>query len=176
PRRVYSGLLLAVAAPCIGCAVATSYMQLVICRLLVSCVGAGFVVGIRMVGEWFDKSEIGLAEGVYGGLGNFGMAAATFGLPLLAGLLGGESGWRWAMAASGVACVAYAVVFYRLAVDVPPGVPFRKPKAKGALEVCTRGDLMSLVFMLAPLVACLGVLVWRLEKVGLIAPAAGYVV
>src|SRR5439155_8382484 len=142
PRRVYSGLLLAVAAPCIGCAVATSYMQLVICRLLVSCVGAGFVVGIRMVGEWFDKSEIGWAEGIYGGLGNFGMAAATFGLPLVALVFGKENGWRWAMAVSGLLCMVYAGIFYRNLLDAPPGKPFRKPKGRGALEVSSRGALV----------------------------------
>ena len=176
PRRVYTWLLVAASLPCIGCALANEYWQLVVCRLLVSCIGAGFVVGIRLVGEWFDASEIGLAEGVYGGLGNFGMAAATFGLPLLAGLFGGENGWRWAMIVSGVACVVYAFVFHRLARDVPAGGTFRKPKAKGALEVCTRGDLLSLVFMQIPMIASLGVLVWRLEKVGLLPAVAGYAI
>jgi len=76
------------------------FWQLVVCRLLISCVGAGFVVGIRLVGEWFDAREIGLAEGIYGGLGNFGMAAATFGLPLLALIWPGENGWRFAMLVS----------------------------------------------------------------------------
>jgi len=40
PKRVYTGLLLAVAIPCLFCATATHYWQLVIGRLLVSCVGA----------------------------------------------------------------------------------------------------------------------------------------
>ena len=176
PRRVYTWLLVAASVPCVGCALANEFWQLVVCRLLVSCVGAGFVVGIRLVGEWFDAGEIGLAEGIYGGLGNFGMAAATFALPLVAGLFGGASGWRWAMALSGVACVVYAVIFNRFAQDVPRGREFRKPKAKGALEVCTRGDLLSLVFMQVPLVACLAVLVWRLEKVGLLSATAGYAI
>lgn len=172
PRRVYTWLLLAASIPCIGCALATEFWELVLCRLLVSCVGAGFVVGIRLVGEWFNAREIGLAEGVYGGLGNFGMAAATLGLPLLAGLFGGENGWRWAMVASGAACVVYAAIFYHLARDVPAGAQFRRPRAKGALEVSSRGDLLALIFMQLPLIACLGVLVWRLEKVGLLASAA----
>src|SRR6478609_977632 len=101
PRRVFTWLLVGVAVPCAMCALATSYWQMVVGRLLVSCVGAGFVVGIRLVGEWFDAREIGTAEGIYGGLGNFGMAAATFALPLVAVAVGGQSGWRWAMALSG---------------------------------------------------------------------------
>jgi MFS transporter, NNP family, nitrate/nitrite transporter len=176
PRRVYTWLLVAASVPCVAGAFATEYWQLVVCRLLVSCVGAGFVVGIRLVGEWFDASEIGLAEGVYGGLGNFGMAAATFGLPLLAGLLGGENGWRWAMVMSGLACVAYAIAFHRFARDVPAGATFRQPRARGALEVSSRGDLLALVFMQVPMVASLAVLVWRLEKVGLLPEAAAYAV
>src|SRR6188508_2749205 len=47
PRRVYTWLLVAASAPCIGGAMANEFWQLVVCRLLVSCVGAGFVVGIR---------------------------------------------------------------------------------------------------------------------------------
>lgn len=174
PKRVYTGLLLAVSLPCIGCALATEYWQLVVGRLLVSCVGAGFVVGIRLVGEWFDAREIGWAEGIYGGLGNFGMAAATFGLPLLALAFGGANGWRWAMAASGVACIGYAFIFYRMVVDAPAGTEFRRPKKKGAMEVCSRGDLISLAFMQVPMVLCLGVLVWRLAGVKLLSPAVSY--
>lgn len=173
PRKVYTGLLLLVAIPCIACAFATSFWQLVIGRLLVSCVGAGFVVGIRLVGEWFDARQIGLAEGVYGGLGNFGMAAATFGLPLIALAVGGENGWRWAMALSGVACVVYAFIFHRLVRDTPGGA-FRKPKKKGAMEVCSRGDLLALVLMQIPMVFCMGVLVWRLTLVKLLTPPIAY--
>ena len=27
----------------------------------------GIVVGIRLIGEWFESPEIGLAQGIYGG-------------------------------------------------------------------------------------------------------------
>src|SRR5439155_2292888 len=123
PRRVFTALLLAVGLPCFLGAIATHYWQMVVARLLISCVGAGFVVGIRLVAEWFDAREIGWAEGIYGGLGNFGMAAATFGLPLLALVFGKENGWRWAMAVSGLLCMVYAGIFYRNLLDAPPGKP-----------------------------------------------------
>jgi NNP family nitrate/nitrite transporter-like MFS transporter len=174
PRRVFTALLVAVAVPCTMCALATSYWQMVVGRLLVSCVGAGFVVGIRLVGEWFDAREIGTAEGIYGGLGNFGMAAATFALPLVAVVIGGEHGWRWAMAVSGVLCVAWAGYFYRHIQDAPPGREFRKPKKRGALEVCTRADLIALVLLQIPLFACLGVLAWKLVGVKLLPEWAGW--
>mgnify|MGYP003728179949 CR=1 FL=1 len=53
PRRVFSALLATMSLPCFAFALADSYWQLVVCRLVLSGIGAGFVVGIRMVGEWF---------------------------------------------------------------------------------------------------------------------------
>jgi nitrate/nitrite transporter NarK len=60
-------------------------------QLGLSLVGAGFVVGIRMVAEWFPPQEVGLAEGVYGGWGNFGSAAAALTLPTVATVVGGPT-------------------------------------------------------------------------------------
>lgn len=176
PRKVFTAILVIFAAPCVFCAMATQYWQLVVARLLVSCIGAGFVVGIRLVSEWFDAREIGLAEGIYGGLGNFGMAAATFGLPLLALLWGGENGWRFAMIVSAVLCVLWAGVFYRYAQDTPPGRHFKRPTKSGALAVSSRGDLLALTFMQVPLVLCLGVMAWKLVGVHLLPVAASYAV
>jgi NNP family nitrate/nitrite transporter-like MFS transporter len=176
PKRVYTGILLLVAIPCLACAMAATYWQLVVCRLLISCVGAGFVVGIRLVGEWFDAREIGLAEGIYGGLGNFGMAAATFGLPLLALAFGKDNGWRWAMAMSGVLSAVYAVFFYARIADAPPGKEFRRPRRRGALEVTSKGDLLGLCFLQVPMIVCLGVTAWRLVLVGFLPKSVSYVI
>jgi NNP family nitrate/nitrite transporter-like MFS transporter len=129
-----------------------------------------------MVGEWFDASEIGLAEGIYGGLGNFGMAAATFGLPLLALAFGPDTGWRWATAVSGILCLVWAVVFYRKAIDAPPGREFRRPRKRGALEVCSRGDLLALIFMQVPMVLCLGITTWRLVRVRFLPVSVSYLI
>src|SRR4051794_18919126 len=176
PRKIFSAVLAFAAGPCLAIAFANEFWELVICRLAISCVGAGFVVGIRLVGEWFDAREIGLAEGIYGGLGNFGMAAATFGLPLLALAWGGENGWRVAVIVSAVVCVLWGGGFYRYAQDTPPGRHFKRPKKSGALEVSSRGDLLALTFMQVPLVLCLGVMAWKLVGVHLLPVAASYVV
>ena len=45
-------------------ALSSSFELLVLSRLSLSVVGAGFVVGIRMVSEWFPPREVGTAEGV----------------------------------------------------------------------------------------------------------------
>jgi NNP family nitrate/nitrite transporter-like MFS transporter len=176
PRKVYAGVLLFAAGPCVAMAFSNDYWQLVVCRLLISCVGAGFVVGIRLVGDWFHARQIGLAEGVYGGLGNFGMAAAVFGLPLFALLFAPENGWRYATALTGVLCVAWAFVFLAKAKDAPDGAEFKRPRKRGALEVSSRGDLLALLFMQLPMVACLGITAWRLTLVHFLSPAVAYVI
>lgn len=176
PRRVYACILFFAAVPCIAIAFSNQFWQLVICRLAISCVGAGFVVGIRLVGEWFDASEIGLAEGIYGGLGNFGMAAATFGLPLVALLFGPDHGWRWATALSGVLCIVWGAVFYANAIDSPPGTEFKRPKKRGGLEVTSRADLAGLILLQVPMVLCLGITAWRLVRVHFMPAGASYAI
>ena len=49
PRITYSTLLVYAAIPCLMFAAAQDFNHLVIARLLLSIVGAGFVIGIRMV-------------------------------------------------------------------------------------------------------------------------------
>ncbi|NJK50607.1 MFS transporter, partial [Candidatus Gracilibacteria bacterium] len=84
PRITFSGLLFFALIPCLATAEAHNFSQLVISRLMMGIVGSGFVVGIRMVAEWFPPKEIGIAEGIYGGWGNFGAFGAEFALPALA--------------------------------------------------------------------------------------------
>ena len=84
PRITYSAILIYAAIPCLAFALAQSFEQLVISRLAMGIVGAGFVVGIRLVAEWFDAKVIGLAQGIYGGWGNFGSFASEAILPSIA--------------------------------------------------------------------------------------------
>ena len=111
PRKVFGCLLIISAVPCWAFAMSTTFEQLAITRLMLGFVGAGFVVGIRLIGEWFPANEVGLAEGVYGGWGNFGSAAAAITLPTVAMLFGGEDGWRWAIASTGMIAVLYGFFF-----------------------------------------------------------------
>ena len=55
PRVMYSLLLLISSFFCIGFALAESFETLALFRFLLGFVGAGFVVGIRLVGEWFPS-------------------------------------------------------------------------------------------------------------------------
>ncbi|MCC5853467.1 MAG: NarK family nitrate/nitrite MFS transporter [Alkalimonas sp.] len=166
PRIIYSGLLIISAFLCIGFAFANTYTSLAIFRFLLGFVGAGFVIGIRLVSEWFPAHQVGTAEGIYGGWGNFGSAAAAMLLPTLALMYGGDDGWRYAIASVGVVCGLYGLVFYKYARNTPKGSIYFKPKKTGAMEVTSWGDLWLLIAMNIPMYLALGILAWRLSPAG----------
>lgn len=167
PRLVFGSLLMLAAFPCWAFALSTSYEQLAVTRLLMGFVGAGFVVGIRLISEWFPAREVGLAEGVYGGWGNFGSAAAAITLPSLALLYGGENGWRWAIATTGAVAFLYGTFFLWRARNTPQGASYFKPKKASALEVSSKKDLFFYLAMSLPLYIALLVIVWRLGPTNL---------
>ena len=166
PRKVYSALLLLASFPCIAFAMATSFEQAAIARFILGFIGAGFVIGIRMVSEWFPANELGTAEGIYGGWGNFGSAVAAFTLPTVALWFGGEDGWRYAIALTGVVCFLFSFVYYFNVTDTPKGSTYFKPKNVGAMEVTSKGDLIFLIVMKIPLYAALALLTWKLSPKG----------
>jgi NNP family nitrate/nitrite transporter-like MFS transporter len=166
PRIVYSGLLIISSFICIGFAMADSYEQLALFRFLLGFVGAGFVIGIRLVGEWFPAKQVGIAEGIYGGWGNFGSSAAAMTLPTIALLFGGENGWRYALGLTGVIAGIYGVIFYLVARNTPKGSTYFKPKKSGGLEVTSWKDFYFYLFMNIPMYAALAVLAWKLSPAG----------
>lgn len=166
PRRTFALLLIFGALPCFWFALADSLAEAALARFFCGAVGAGFVVGIRLVSEWFPSNELGTAEGIYGGWGNFGSAAAAFTLPAIALWVGGDDGWRWAVGFTGLLSLVYGVVFYALARDTPQGATYYKPKHLGAMEVTSVGDLFLLCVMKLPLYLCLVLLAWRLSPAG----------
>jgi MFS transporter, NNP family, nitrate/nitrite transporter len=165
PRRVYATILMFAVIPNTIFALANTFETLVFSRLALSVVGAGFVVGIRMVSEWFPPKEVGTAEGVYGGWGNFGSAAAAFSLPIIAGILGGDDGWRWAIGMTGVVAAAYGLFYLRAVTDTPDGVSYARPRRQGALEVTSPGGVWGLAAMTVPINAVLALIAWRVWKI-----------
>lgn len=163
PRAVYTGLLVACSALCFAFAAAQSFEQLALARFLLGFVGAGFVIGIRLVGEWFPARQVGLAQGIYAGFGNFGSAAGAIVLPTLALLFGGANGWRYAIAASGVVSLLYAGLFYRQVRNTPKGSTYFKPKQDGGLEVTSRRDFTFYIAMNVPMYLALAALAWKLS-------------
>ena len=119
-----------------------------------------------MVSEWFPANELGRAEGIYGGWGNFGSAAAAMALPTLALLFGGDEGWRYAIATTGVLAVVFGVLYYFNVSDTPKGSTYFKPKNLGAIEVTSKGDFILLLVMKAPIFLALALLAWKLSPSG----------
>lgn len=167
PRRMYSLLLFISAFLCFGFAFADSFERMALMRFLLGFVGAGFVIGIRMISEWFPARQLGLAEGIYGGWGNFGSAAAALSLPVLAMLFGGEDGWRYAIALTGVLALVYSVIYFFSVSDTPKGSTYFKPKRNGAMEVSSVGDFFLYLVMNVPMYAALAVLAWKLGPANL---------
>lgn len=180
PRHVYSALLIISSFFCFAFASSNSYEQLALFRFLMGFVGAGFVIGIRMVGEWFPAKTVGVAEGVYGGWGNFGSAAGAMSLPTIAYFFGAfdsiaaEDGWRYAIASTGVVSLFYGVFYFFVARNTPKGSTYFKPKKHGGLEVTSKGDYYFYIFMCIPMYIALAVLVWKLSpgKLGLLGDTA----
>ncbi len=147
-------------------AMADSFEELAFARFLLGGVGAGFVIGIRLISEWFSAKQVGVAEGIYGGWGNFGSAAAALSLPTIALIFGGDDGWRYAVALTGAVALVYAFVFYNNVHDTPKGSTYFKPKKMGAMEVTSKGDLWFYIAMQIPMYAALALLTWKLSPAG----------
>ncbi|WP_299779445.1 MFS transporter [uncultured Roseobacter sp.] len=169
PRRVFSVLMVTMAVPTLFFAFGDSKMQLFISRLVLSSVGASFVIGIHMTALWFKPRDIGFAEGFYAGWGNFGSAAAALTIPTVAlTIFGGDDGWRYAIATSGVVMAVYGVFYWFAITDGPTKDTHKKPRKAMALEVSTYRDLALLVIFTIPLVGILSILVYRIQMMGYI--------
>ena len=169
PRRVFSILMVLMAVPTLFFALGDTKEQLFVSRLILSSVGASFVVGIHMTALWFKPRDIGFAEGFYAGWGNFGSAAAAMTLPTIAlTMFGGPEGWRYAVALSGLVMGVYGVFYWFAITDGPTADTHKKPRKAAALEVSSYRDLIMLSVMTVPMVGILGVLVWRVQRTGYI--------
>jgi MFS transporter, NNP family, nitrate/nitrite transporter len=176
PRRVFSVLMVLMAIPALVFAFGDTREQLFVARLVLSSIGASFVVGIHMTALWFKPRDIGFAEGLYAGWGNFGSAAAAMTLPTIALMVyGGDDGWRWAIATSAVVMAAYGVFYWFAITDGPDAHTHRKPRKAAALEVSSYRDLALLIAMTIPLVGVLAILVWRVENMGYLDPITAWI-
>lgn len=176
PRRVFSILMVVMAIPTWIFAFGDSAMQLFVSRLFMSIVGAGFVVGIHMTALWFKPKDIGFAEGFYAGWGNFGSAAAAITIPTVAlQFFGGDDGWRWAIALSGLIMAVYGVVYWFIISDGPTPDTFKPSKKGGALEVSSYKDLFIYCLFIVPLYGILSVLVYRTQNMGFLSQNGAYI-
>ena len=166
PRVVFAGLMVITVIPGLMFAFGSSFTQLVVSRLLLSSIGAGFVIGIKMTANWFPAKHIGRAEGFYAGWGNFGSAAAAGLIPFIGlTLLQGEMGWRWAMAISSILTFLYGIFYYFKVKDHPSSQPKTdKKKVSSIMPVSSYGGLIQYLFWTLPLYGALGLLARNLQK------------
>jgi NNP family nitrate/nitrite transporter-like MFS transporter len=122
PRKSFSVLLAVMAIPVLMMSLVQSFSQLLVLRLLAGLTGCGFVIGIRLLADWFSPRQLGLVEGIYGGWGNAGSGIAAVCLPIIAA----NYGWRAALAASAVPMLVWSVIFWCGVSDVPAGQVFRR--------------------------------------------------
>lgn len=168
PRRCFSGLLIVMAIPTFVFAFGTSFFQLLTARLVLSTVGAGFVIGIRMVAQWFPPRMMGRAEGFYAGWGNFGSAFVAMTLPWIAlEVFGAPGGWRWAIALNGLVALLYGAAYLFLVRDTPDGTEFHGVAKVQPLLVSSWGDLVQYCIWSFPLIGALGLLAWRANNIRL---------
>ncbi len=176
PRRTYSIMLLVTAALCFFFSTAQSFEVLALSRFLMGFVGAGFVIGIRMISEWYPAKQLGLAEGIYKGMGNVGSAVAAVTLPTLALMFGGDDGWRYATAITGVIALIYAGIYYVSVSDTPAGSTYFKPNKSGGLEVTSQRDFYFYLLMNIPMYGAMAVLTWKVALLGLLSSSAANIV
>jgi len=166
PRKTFCIVMWAMAFPCIGFALATTYTEMLIARLVLSSVGTGFVVGIAMTSLWFKPRDAGFSQGVEAGLGNWGSSLAAITMPILALTI--FDSWRWAVATSGIIMFLYGVYYWFAITDGPKG--FVRPIARKAqaIEVSTWGDLILAILWTIPIWGVLSLLVRMVTKKGYI--------
>ena len=167
PRNTYTVMLLLTAVLSFFFSMASSFEALALSRFMLGFVGAGFVIGIRMISEWYPAKQLGLAEGIYKGMGNVGSAVAAVSLPTLALWFGGDDGWRYATGITGVIALIYAGVYYFLVTDTPKGSTYFKPNKSGGLEVTSKRDFFFYVLMNIPMYGAMAVLTWKVSLLGL---------
>ncbi|PCJ11866.1 MAG: MFS transporter [Gammaproteobacteria bacterium] len=172
PRKTYSVMLLSTAGLCFFFASAQTFEVLALARFLLGFVGAGFVIGIRMISEWYPAKQLGLAEGIYKGMGNVGSAVAAITLPTIALLIGGDDGWRYATALTGVIALIYSVIYYLSVTDTPVGSTYFRPNKSGGLEVTSKRDFFFYLLMNIPMYGALAVLTWKVAGLGLVSELA----
>ena len=129
-RPVFTALLIFSALAAFAVPMTTSFASLVAAAFFIGMAGSSFAVGAAFVSRWTPPARQGTALGIYG-LGTLGQSLAVFGGPLVAL----RWGWQTAFHATGVALLAWAVVYLLLARN-PPGIS--RPSGVGAMIAVLR--------------------------------------
>ncbi|SVC77857.1 uncharacterized protein METZ01_LOCUS330711, partial [marine metagenome] len=174
PRKVFSSLLLFSAGVCFYFASGKTFEEFLIARLLMGIVGAGFVVGIKMIADWFPPNKMGIAQGIYAGWGNFGAAAAAFSFPIIATFFPEGTGWRVAIILNGILCAIWAIIYFYFAKENSEKSENSIVGLEHCIEVTSKKDIFLQILLLVPLYGAMAILVWKLSghPLSLLSPTA----
>ena len=174
PRKVFSYLLLFSAGVCFYFASGKTFEEFLIARLLMGIVGAGFVVGIKMIADWFPPNKMGIAQGIYAGWGNFGAAAAAFSLPIVASFFPEETGWRAAAILNGFLCAIWAAIYFCFAKEISEKSDRFNVGFEYCIEVTSRKDVLLQILLLIPIYGTVAIVAWKLsgQLLPLLSPTA----
>jgi NNP family nitrate/nitrite transporter-like MFS transporter len=102
-----------------------------------------------MIGEWFPHKQLGLAEGLYGGLGNFGSAAAALTLPTDANFLMSLINSEWSLFFAVVIVMFCALFVMAGAGAVFAVVPLIKRRMTGQIAGMTGayGNVGAVIYL-----------------------------
>ncbi|OVE83606.1 MFS transporter [Natronolimnobius baerhuensis] len=97
-------------------AYAQTYEVFTVSRVIASLAGITFVIGIQHVAQWFEEENLGLAEGIFAGVGNAGAGlGAYFTLPRIfgEGYVGPlfDANWRAAFFYTGVIAILLGIIY-----------------------------------------------------------------
>lgn len=157
PRKTFCIVMWSMAIPCLWFAFATTYTEMLAARLLLSAVGTGFVVGIHMTSLWFKPRDVGFAQGVEAGLGNWGSSLAAITMPIIALNIFGN--WRYAVVLSGIVMFGYGLYYWFAITDGPPGAVRPRGRKAAAIEVSTWGGMINAIIWTIPIVGVLALVV-----------------
>ncbi|TYP70766.1 MFS transporter [Paenibacillus methanolicus] len=113
-RRVFSLTMLFLILPLLAASFANSFSAMLLCALFLGMGGSTFAISLTYVSRWYPPEKQGFVLGL-AGLGNLGVAAASYGVPVLHGVIGLD-GVFYSLAAM-IAIVA--ALFWVFASDAP---------------------------------------------------------
>jgi MFS transporter, NNP family, nitrate/nitrite transporter len=144
PRLCYTWLLIIGSLPVIAIAFVQNYTQFLVCRGLIGCIGASFVITQYHTSIMFAPNCVGTANATSAGWGNLGGGANRLGMPLIASIVlacgvAEGSEWRWSMGIAGVICMLAGFLYYFFTQDAPEG-NFKDLKAAGKLPMPSKEE------------------------------------
>lgn len=91
-------------------------------------------------------------------MGEFRISGRSMTLPTIAlTAFGGDEGWRYAIALSGITMGLYGMFYWFAITDGPSADTHKKPRKASAIEVSSYKDLIVLAIMTIPMIGILSV-------------------